>query len=214
MKSNILKKLKKEKPKSNPMEESEYCYYQSLGRALVGFEKAIILRQGDVARVTTDDILDYADIDPEEFKNVFGDPVGLLNDVHKEIRRLFDEADKMLAGMDDDTALLSIFKRFKRNAPMLRVLFALNDHSIWRSSLRNFLKSLSKDWPPYGSAEWEYLYGNFCCQFVSVLEKWETSDFSETRLSDCVRLVHIWIEADGMLGDTVEGLLGSWEVDK
>lgn len=101
METNIMKKLQKEKAKFNPMENSEYCYYQSLGSAAMGFEKAINLRQGDITKVTTKDILDYAEIDPDEFEFVFGDPSGLLHDIYEEIQSVFTDAEKMLEGMDE-----------------------------------------------------------------------------------------------------------------
>ena len=214
METNIMKKLQKEKAKFNPMENSEYCYYQSLGSAAMGFEKAINLRQGDITKVTTKDILDYAEIDPDEFEFVFGDPSGLLHDIYEEIQSVFTDAEKMLEGMDENLQMTNIFKRLRKNAPLLRVLIALCDHSIWRMSLRQIVARLATDWPPDESPEWKYLYENYCCQFASILEKWETSDFAESHVEDCVRLAHIWMEADGMLGDTVEGLLGSWEEEK
>lgn len=211
-----MKKLKKELQKSNPMEDSEYCYYQTFGKALVGLEKALGIRDGEINKVTTNDILDYAeDVDKEEFEFLFGDPKGLVDDTQKEIEKTFKEADTMLEGLSEEAQLSAIFERFRRNSPMIRVMLLLDKHVFWRGCLKTLAQRLALHWPPAETEAWEYLFTNFCCQFSSVLEKWETSDFSKDHLYDCVRLTQVWLEADGMLGDTVgELLLGSWAPSK
>ncbi len=77
-------------------------------------------------------------------------------------------------------------------------------------SLRKLVTGVATDWPPVNSPAWEYLYANFCCQFMLILEKWETTDFSDARIDDCVRLADVWLSANGMIGDTVDDLLNDW----
>ena len=197
-------KTQKNDEKKNPMEESEYCYYQSLGRALVGFAKALELRQGHVCAVTNQDILDYADVDEEEFSFLFGSPVGLLDAVQNEIRKIFADADALLEGMNADSMLNSIFQRLKKNSPVLTVLRLTNNHVIWREVLKNTVLRLSVGWPEAGSEAWEYLNQNYCCQFALILEKWEAADFSDAHIDNCVRLAEIWLEVDAMAAGIAE----------
>ena len=110
--------------------------------------------------------------------------------------------------------LTNIFKRLKKNCPMLRVLRLVNDHNIWHENLRTLVTHLTTDWGPVGTPAWEYLYANFCCQFALILEKWETSDFDDTHLEDCIRLIDVWLSVDGMLGDTVDNLLYDWALNR
>ena len=37
-----------------------------------------------------------------------------------------------------------------------------------------------------------------------------STDFALDRADDCIRLAEVWIEADAMIGDTVERLLDDW----
>lgn len=66
-----------------------------------------------------------------------------------------------------------------------------------------FVTHVASDRPPVGTPEWEYLYANFCCRLALILGKWETSDFDDSHIEDCIRLVDIWLSADGMVGDNV-----------
>ena len=194
----------------NPMEQSSYYYYQALGRAIVGLEKALELRQGRIENVYTEDVLAYADIDPEEFKNVFKNPETLLRDVHHEIYEIMSDAANMPKDSNRVDRLTNVFQFLQKNCPMVRILRLTNDHNIWRMSLQAVVAGVATDWPPVNTPAWEYLYANFCCQFALIMEKWETANFSDTRLKDCVRLADVWLSADGMLGDTAETLLDDW----
>ena len=196
--------------KKNPMEDSEYCYYQSFGRAIVGLEKALELRQGRIECVYTEDILEYADIDPDEFDFLFKSPTKLLFDIRKEIHQMMSDAAFVPEGSSREDRLSFAFRFLQKNCPMVRVLQKVNDHHIWRMSLRKIVANTATDWPPVNTPSWEYLYANFCCQFALILEKWETADFSDAHLKDCIRLADVWLSAEGMLGDTVEDLLCDW----
>ena len=94
---------------------------------------------------------------------------------------------------------------------MLEVLRLAADYNVWRDSMKGFVAQLSSTWPPADTAAWEYLYANFCCQFALILEKWSETDYAKQNIADCVRLAEIWLEADGMLGDTAEDVVGQWE---
>ena len=199
-----------EMPKCNPMEESEYCYYQTFGRAVMGLEKALELRRGRIDNVTVYDILDNSNVDPDDFAALFKTPRDLLLCIHDEIQAIFSCEEVMLSDMDVKLRIASIFKRLKKICPIIRVLRLLNDHSVWRENLRNFVKSIAADWPQEDTHAWQYLYANFCCQFALILEKWEESDFDDARLNDCIQLIEVWLSADGMIFDTAEGLLDDW----
>ena len=210
----ILKKKKeKEQETANPMEESEYCYYQSFGKALKGFAKALELRQGRLSSVATADILDYADIDKEEFEFLFGDPIGLLEDIHGEILDIFLQAQQIMAGASTNLLLTSIFKRLRKNTPMLVVLRILNDHNIWRDALKNLAKEIIPSWHDYNSGQWEYIFCNFCCQFAIILEVWEATGFAEDQIDNCVRRLKAWIEADEMVARVTDDSFSSNSTD-
>ena len=191
---NKLFKTKEDPDQQNPMEQSEYCYYQSFGRALVGFAKAIELRQGRFYDVTAQDILEYADIDKAEFDFLFGNPLRLIGKIEEELHKIFADADTMLAGMEADLMLESIFQRLKNNSPMLTVLRLTNNHVIWREVLKNTVLRLSVGWPEAGSEAWEFMYHCFCCYFALLLEKWETADYSEAYIDVCVKTVTAWLQ--------------------
>ncbi len=205
---------KKENPKANPMKQSEYYYYQSMGKALVGLERALELRRGRIEYVTVADILDNCDINPEEFESVFESPKQLLFDIYDEINILLSDPGTLLPNADTNQQLTDVFKRLKKKCPMLRVLRLVNDHYVWRENLKTLAPRIATDWPPVGSPEWDYLYANFCCQFALVLEKWETADFSDDRIKDCVRLIDMWIATGSMIYNSAEGLLADWSTNK
>ena len=203
----INKNDDRKEPSKNPMEDSEYCYRQTLGKALVGFAKALELRQGRITSVTNDDIFDYCDVDKDEFNFLFENPPGLYAAVHKEIQTLFSDAVKMLEDMDIDLKLASIFKRLERNSPMATVISLAGDYKIWRDSMKDFVAGIAEGWSLPGTPEWNYLYRNFCCQFALILEKWQSSNYSKDSIPDLVRLTKIWLDADGMIGETAEDLI-------
>ncbi len=203
-------KNKKATDKKNPMEDSQYCYYQSFGRVIVGLEKALELRQGRMDYVSNEDILEYSGIDPDEYDNVFKSPEMILRDVRNEIHDMMSDAAIMPEGSTREDCLKQAFHFLQKNCPMVRIMHRIGDHNIWRMSLRKIVAKVATEWPSVDTPAWEYLYANFCCQFCIILEKWEDADFAEDRLNDCVRLADVWLSADGMLGDTVDGLLGDW----
>ncbi len=202
---------KSEQSKSNPMQASEYYYYQSFGKALTGLEKALELHNGRIENVGTKDILENSTINSDEFYNVFSNPQSLLNDVYEEIHDIFSDTEKLLPDMNSKELLTNVFTRLRKNCPMVRVLRLIKDHSVWRDNLKGLMPRLATDWPPADSPAWEYLYANFCCQFAIILEKWETSDFADDRIGDCIRLAEMWLSADSMLGDNFDTLLDDWE---
>lgn len=197
---------KKESNKS-PMEDSEYCYQQTLGKALVGFAKALELRQGRIFSVANEDIFDYCDVDKDEFNYLFETPVGLYAAVHKEIETLFSDAVKMLEDVGIDLKLASIFQRLQRSFPMMTVISLAGDHKIWHDSMKDFVTGIAEGWSLPGTPEWNYLYRNFCCQFALILEKWKSSNYSKDSIPDLVRLTKIWLDADSMIGETAEDLI-------
>lgn len=207
-KDNAMNKNEnKSQSEQNPMEDSDYCYQQTLGKALVGFAKALELRQGRITSVTNEDIFDYCDVDKEEYHFLFETPAGLYAAVQKEIQTLFSDAVKMLEDMDIDLKLASIFKRLERNSPMVTVVSLAGDHKIWRDSMKDFVAGIAEGWSLPDSPEWDYLYRNFCCQFALILEKWRSLNYSEDAIPDLVRLTKIWLDADGMIGETAEDLI-------
>ncbi|MBR3131313.1 hypothetical protein IKG31_01935 [Candidatus Saccharibacteria bacterium] len=206
-KANSNKKIS---DKKNPMVDSQYCYYQSFGRVIVGLEKALELHQGRIEYVTDEDILEYSGTDPEEYDRLFKSPERILRDVREEIYQMMSDAAIMPEGSSREDRLSFAFRFLQKNCPMVRVLQKVNDHHIWRMSLRKVVANTATDWPPVNTPAWEYLYANFCCQFALIMEKWETANFSDSRLKDCVRLADVWLSADGMLGDTSESLLDDW----
>lgn len=197
---------------SNPMKDSQYCYYQSFGRVLMGFAKVLELKNGQIQSVSASEILEQSNIDPEEFYNVFKGPQTILHDIYQEIHTIFENIESLSIDMNSRTQFIVLFQRLKKNSPMLRVLSLIHDHSIWRKNLRQLVLGRAIDWPPVASSGWDYLYENFCCQFANILEKWETTDYAEVRIDDCVRLVEIWLSVDSMIGDTAGDVLDDWSL--
>ena len=191
----------------NPMEDSEYIYRQTLGRILEALADILEVRKGRMSLVTSSDIIENSGIKVSEFDTVFGSPWAVIDDIYTEIRALFSDVHLMPDDTPPEMKLYTVFKRLQKNSPMLRVLRLTVDHKIWRDSLREFVEGLAQGWPPKGSGAWEYLYRNFCCQFASVLEKWEKLDFSDDKIGDCINLTIMWLGADSMIGETAAEML-------
>ena len=197
----------------NPMEQSDRIYYQDLAKALEGLEMALERHSGNIGEVKIEDILAFSNIDPDVLKSLFTDANGLVKVIYKEMGALFLDVEKLLdSGLGSDAVLMSMFKKLKDKSPMLKIIFLLENYSIWRRSLKNITAFLAKGWPKSDTEEWKYLYCNFCCQFQSILEKWSTSEFAEERMRDCIRFVHIWLDADSMINEAAGDLLVDWSV--
>ncbi len=190
---SLIKPAEKEE---NPMNESEICYEQALGKALVGFAKALELRQGRIFLVTNQDILEYSDVDEKEYDFLFKDAYGLLEAMKEDVYKTFNDEIKLLEGLDRDEQLKCIFKRLRKVSPILTVLRLIGDHTIWTDMLRMVFTRWTADWPSMPSAVWEYMYRSFCCQFGSVLEKWEESGFDVEQIPKCIELIDVWLKAD------------------
>lgn len=196
-----LKSLKKPEKQENPMEDSEYCFTQTLGKALVGFAKALELRQGKLYLVTTQDILEYSDVDLKEFEFLFGDPYGLLEAMRDDVHRTFNEDLKLLNGMNHHDQLICIFKRFRKSTPELTALRILGDHNVWVDDLRAVFTNCTVDWPALAPSALDYIYRCFCCQFELVMEVWEESGFSSEQIEKSVRLIEAWLTVDKFIAE-------------
>lgn len=197
------KLLKKPAETENPMEDSEYLYTQALGKALVGFAKALELRLGKTQLITVQDILEYSDVDKDEFEFLFKDAYGLLDAMKDSLKNTFTNDIKMLDGLDRSEQLKCIFKRLRKSTPILTSLRLIGDHTIWMDMLRTVFRDWTEDWPKVSPNFWEYIYRCFCCQFSSVLEKWEESGFKDELIPVCVQLVEKWLEMDASLAATL-----------
>lgn len=195
---------------STAFEQSPYPYYQDLGKALLGLELALERHSGNIGEVKNTDILAFSNIDPDVLQNVFTDANGLIKLVYKEIGALFIRLEN-LPTENSDELLLTMFKELGKRAVMMKIIFLLNDYSIWKRSLRKLVTKLAKGWPLAETQEWENLYEIFCCQLQSILQKWSESSFSTEHISKCIQLTYIWLQADENVGIAAGNLLGRWE---
>lgn len=195
----------------SPMAVSPYPYYQDLDKALSGLELALERHSGHLEEVKNTDILAFSNIDPDVLMNVFTDANGLIKVIYKEMGELFIKVERLIEKeTNDEIIVFKMFELLREKSPMLRVIFLLNDYSVWKRSLRKIISRIAERWPKYGSSQWNYLYENFCPQFQTVLEKWSESGFSREKINDCIQMLFAWIEADRVFYIEVSELLVSW----
>ena len=199
---------------SNEPNEEEHHNHEMFDQALTGLLHGLEIHSGRLTDVTELDIISSSSINPDAFKYYYHTPEGIMTDLYKEIDRIFSVVENMLETSDPKKVLTELFTRLGHQPVMLKIIFIVNDSSIWGRSLRKIVRHLTPDWNNLDDVSWEYLYVNFCFQFETILRKWYGTNFSDEYIKRCVYLANLWLRSDGDLANYADPLLQEWPFKK
>lgn len=165
-------------------------------QAIEGLIFALKKCDGDITAVTNDHITASADIEPVTLAHYYKDAQGILKDIHKDLKAQITETERVMEMLYPDAAIRRLFQNLQTQPRMLHVSVLIQDFSFWEKNLRPFIRYAAESWAGLPDKTWLYLYRQLCHQFMSVLEKWQESNFSKSRQEECADLLRFWIDAD------------------
>ena len=190
--------------------KNELYNHEMLEQALDGLLAGLEIHHGNISKVARGEILDYSNIYPAAFDYYYGNPAGILKEVHSTINDLVREIDSASQDYDEISTLMLLFERLRTQPKMLKIIILMEDIRIWRESLEELVRRIAFGWRKFEKAEWNFLFKNLCCQFNLIIEKWSKVDFSVESVDNCVRLVDAWLELDAVFLESNKRAITEW----
>jgi len=173
--------------------------HEMLAEALEGVYKSLSQNGGHLDLVTNEDIVRNSDIYPAALDYYYQNAQGVYKDVAGIIKQIFSDLEAAPDTFKEDERLLLFFEKLRKQPEVLRIILCISDFRIWEHG-KGFFLSLMNAWEELNEKTKDYLFKNFCFQFLTVLERWEQDGFSQKSISSYVRLVKIWLSVDSMAG--------------
>ena len=191
-----------EKKNDNIESQSKYGH-KMIDELMNALLKCLRRHDGEIYNIKNAEILRLCDITQAAFEYYYKDPEGIVDEIYQIIGNVFSDLEQEMTDVSDTGMLLTIvFERLGKLTAALEIISILGEIEIWKTS-RSFLRRIAKNWNQKDEKTWEYVFDNFCFQFGTILRKWSEEGYSSAAIPECVRLVEVWIDVDGMISDAI-----------
>lgn len=189
---NAENKKAEEKTQFKPGE----LYNQTFEQIMLGLLHGLTLHNGNLGKVTREEILDVADVAPVTYDTYFKTPEKVMRDICTDIKKIVAQIDAKKEMYYEIAVIRNLLDDLSKEPLKLRIILIADERRVWENSLKKIVQYVATSWNELDEKMWEDLFVAFCFQFQSVLQKWMGMEFAAEARTSMVTQIMAWMDAD------------------